>query len=263
MLDCDLPLEKQWMYHAVADTILAHNILLKDEKVDPDKIGIIGISWGAVITSIAIGYDTRYAFANPIYGSGYLDYQPAPVLPSVFREPLVKKLWSAADRLDKVDYPVLWRCWCYDTCFSIGANSQSYLATKNSNSFLSISFDMGHSHCRGWGSEEGYRFAKRIVEGNLPLIRVVTEPEGFGEITFEIAIPYDFTDVSAEIYYLTEPMEYDENNKMTKEWKGVKAEICGNYVKGNVPKGTHCYFIEMKGCVGGVEYVTDCSLISR
>lgn len=130
MQDYDLQIANQWMYHAVADTILAHNILLNDPHILSAQIGIVGISWGAVITSIAIGYDTRYAFANPIYGSAFLDYQPAPALPGIFRHPTVKQLWSAADRLDKVTFPVLWKCWCYDNCFSIGANSLSYQVTK-------------------------------------------------------------------------------------------------------------------------------------
>ena len=99
---------------------------------------------------------------------------------------------------------------------------------------------MGHSHYCGWISEEGYRFAKGVVNGKLSLIRIVTEPEGFKDISFEVAIPEDFTDVSAEIYYLLEAMEYDENSKMTKEWQGVKAEIYDNIVRGNVPEGACC-----------------------
>lgn len=64
------PYEQQWMYHSVVSTIIANNILRADSRIDTSKIGITGISWGGVITSLAIGYDTRYAFAIPIYGSG-------------------------------------------------------------------------------------------------------------------------------------------------------------------------------------------------
>ena len=58
--DSDLPLEDQWMYHAIAAVILAHNILRNDEKIDKDNIGITGISWGGIVTSLVIGYDTRF-----------------------------------------------------------------------------------------------------------------------------------------------------------------------------------------------------------
>ena len=261
MLDCDLPLGDQWMYHAVTATILAHNILLNDERIDSEKIGICGISWGAVITSIAIGYDTRYAFAIPVYGSGHLDYLPAPKLPTVFGEEKVKKLWSASDRFDRVTFPILWHCWAYDTAFSIGANSQSYIDTKDSDSYLSISFDMGHSHKQAWDSKVCYRFAKKIIENKLPLIRVVNEPQGFGDISFKIQIPEDFCDVTAEIFYLNEPMKYDENNNPRHKWQGIKAEINDDYVIGNIPDGTCCYFVELRGKVDDIEYISDTKVV--
>lgn len=260
MKDFDLPLEEQWMYHAVASTILAHNILRNDSCVDTEKIGICGISWGGIITSIAIGYDNRYAFAIPIYGSGYLDYEPSPKLPKIFSEPAVRICWSAAERFEGVAFPVLWRCWTADVCFSIGANSKSYLATKATNSYLSISFDMNHSHYHGWTCLESYRFAKCILEKSLPFVQVVEEPEGFGAIDFQIAIPEDFTDISATIFYLTEPMEYDDDNRMTREWKSVEADIGSEYVRGIVPKNAWCYFVEMKGYADGICYVTNSSL---
>lgn len=263
MSDCEKPIEVQWMYHAVADTVLAHNLLLNDERIDSEKIGICGISWGAVITSIAVGYDSRYAFAIPIYGSGYLDYEPSPALPKVFKKDCVKKLWNAADNFKNVDFPILWKCWSADACFSIGANSLSYLATKNKGAFLSISPDMGHSHYRGWISKESYRFAEGIINGTLPLIKVINEPEVFSEISFEIEIPHDFEDVTAELFYLEEPMEYDESNVMIKEWHSVKACVDGNTVKSKIPESAYCYFVELKGSVNGEVYVTNSSLVEK
>ena len=263
MTDCDLPLSDQWMYHAVSDTILAHNILLNDDKIDKNKIGICGISWGAVITSLAIGYDTRYAFAVPIYGSGYLDYEPSPTLPKVFKKETVKRLWSAADNFDKVSCPVLWKCWIYDAAFSIGANSLSYLATKKNDSYLSMSPDMYHSHFHGWTSKESYRFAECIINNKLPLIKVIDEPKGFSDISFAIKIPEDFHNVSAEVFYLTKPMEYDENNNMIHKWQGVKAEINDNRVTAKIPDKAYCYFVELKGFADGETYTTDTSLIEH
>lgn len=263
MLDYDLPLDEQWMYHAVADTILAHNILRNDDRVDNTKIGITGISWGSVITSIAIGYDNRYAFAIPIYGSGYLDFEPSPKLPSVFRNPAVKKLWSAADRFDKVSFPVLWKCWLHDAAFSVGATNLSYLATKNSGSLLSMSIKMCHSHIDAWNSLESYRFAEGIVKGKLPLIKLKSEPVGFGEIAFDIEIPEDFEGVAAELFYLTEPLHYDENSNINKTWQSIKPLLQDNRVICTVPKDACCYFVELKGNVNGIEYLTDSTIVQK
>lgn len=90
MHDFALPVENQWMYHAVADTILAHNLLLQDPKVDAAHIGIVGISWGAslrllrsatipdmllpfrftaavILTVILVQNGYRLRFVNPRY----------------------------------------------------------------------------------------------------------------------------------------------------------------------------------------------------
>jgi dipeptidyl aminopeptidase/acylaminoacyl peptidase len=60
------------MYHAVADTILAHSLLRSHPRVDPKKVGVMGISWGGVIVSTVVGIDTRFAFGIPTYGCGNL-----------------------------------------------------------------------------------------------------------------------------------------------------------------------------------------------
>ena len=65
-------LTNQWMYHAVADCVLANSLLRSLPEVDADKVGLSGYSWGGVITSTAIGINTRFKFAVPTYGCGHL-----------------------------------------------------------------------------------------------------------------------------------------------------------------------------------------------
>lgn len=256
MTDCNLPREEQWMYHAVVDTILAHNILRCDSRVDSDKIGISGISWGGVITSIAIGYDSRYAFAIPIYGSGYLDYLPAPKLPQIFGTAQVKNQWCAARGFHNVTFPVLWLCYLKDTSFSFCANSLSYKATKHVSSFLSIKQGMGHSHIKAWSTTEGYRFAEKVLNHELPFIKCVTEPDSFKEVSIEIDVPDDFENISAEIFYVVEQLQYDGKNKLINSWESVKARIRNGIVYASVPKGVSGYYLELKGYVGEECYIS-------
>lgn len=263
MADKELPLEEQWMYHAVANTILAHNILLNDDKIDSSKIGISGISWGGVVTSIAIGYDNRYAFAIPFYGSGYIDRTPSPRgLPYLFHDPLVKKHWSAADRLHKVQFPVLWQCWRKDKCFSPLGNSLSYQATKNANSFLDISEQIGHSHKCGWQAAEGYRFAQQILDGKLPLLRASDDPANFAPFSFTLQIPEDFTDVKVKLIYTETPIVYDDNDTLLNEWKTHPVTLRGNQVTGQAPRSAHCYYLEMSGKADGVLYSSTTPLVN-
>jgi dienelactone hydrolase len=263
MADSALPLEEQWMYHAVADTILAHNILRNDEKIDAAKIGITGISWGGVVASIAIGYDTRYAFAIPLYGSGYIDRTPSPRgLPYLFHDPIVQKNWSAADRLYRVNFPVFWQCWRKDRCFSPLGNSLSYINTKKANAFLSISATIGHSHKCGWNAPESYRFAERILSGKLPFIKASEEPSDFAPFSIPLQIPEDFTDIKISLVYTDSPITYDENDVLTNEWKTCPLTLQGNTVHGEAPRSARCYYLEMSGKADGVLYSSTTPLVN-
>ena len=67
----------QWQYHAVADVILAHSLILSFPEVNPDKTAITGISWGGYLTCIVAGLDDRFRAAMPVYGCGFLDKNSA------------------------------------------------------------------------------------------------------------------------------------------------------------------------------------------
>ncbi len=220
MTDIALPVEQQWMYHAVSAVILAHNILRNDKRVDRDKIGICGISWGGVITSITIGYDTRFAFAVPIYGSGYLGCGLSD-LNYAFKRPGVQD-WFAEKRFSKVKIPVLWLCWNDDCCFSINSNSMSYLDTKdnNPNTRLSIIHEMNHSHRYGYTPEESYWFADAVLNGKeIPNIKVSYTAN-------RVSYSCDAKIKAVRLFYIDEKMTYIHREKygyndsfMEQEWQ--------------------------------------------
>ena len=160
MSDSDKHYSEMWMYHAVSDCILAGNLLRADERVNSELVGICGISWGATVTSIAIGYDTRYAFAVPIYGSGYLT-EAHTVFATVFGKDKNPEYWLAEKKFDKADMPILWLCMNNDTPFSMNSNIKSYLHTLKNNEETRLAAINGwsHSHGSGWSREEAYAFA--------------------------------------------------------------------------------------------------------
>lgn len=220
MQDSLLPIEQQWMYHAVAAVILAHNILRNDPRIDRNKIGICGISWGGTITSIAIGYDPRFAFAIPIYGSGYLGCGLSD-LNDYFRRTGVQK-WFAEKRFPSVSMPVLWLCWNDDCCFSVNSNSMSYLDTKenNRNTCLSMLHLMYHSHTSGYTPLESYWFADEVCRGaELPQ---VTAEYSSGQVEYSCSAAVK----SVRLFFITEPMTYILREKhgmkrffMQQEWQ--------------------------------------------
>ena len=56
------------MYRAVADAVPANSLLRSLRQVDVENVGLMGISWGGVITTTVIGIDSRFAFAIATYG---------------------------------------------------------------------------------------------------------------------------------------------------------------------------------------------------
>ncbi len=220
LADSDHPIEDQWMYHAVASVIMAYNLLKGDKRVDGDKIGVCGISWGGIIASIAIGYDPRFAFAVPIYGSGYLGCGLSG-LDTVFNVPGIQK-WYAEKRFDRVRIPVMWLCWNDDCCFSVNSNSMSYQDTKdgNHNTCLSMIDNMGHSHPCAYNPDESYWFADRVITGNkIPRVKA---KYGKGVISYYC----EEKARSVRLFYITEKMRYIRREKhgihntfMEQEWQ--------------------------------------------
>jgi hypothetical protein len=243
-----IDLDRQWLYHAVASSILAHNILLTDSRVIINKIGIAGISWGGVITSLAIGYDNRYAFAIPIYGSGYLD-QALSYMESAFGIAGTKKLWSAADRFGNVHFPVLWMCWTNDQAFSINSNSLSYDATKAAGAVFCAKMNWNHGHSAGFNPPEIFRFADSVCMGGGALTSCVTEPSG-RSFSFTIKTPGDATGVTAKAYYLTQKLSYSQKGSDTtatidQKWESINCTVNGNTVTGALPADAVQYYVEI------------------
>lgn len=253
MKNSDKPLEEQWMYHALTQVTFAHNILLADEKIDGGKIGITGISWGGVITSLAIGCDRRYAFAIPIYGSGYLAESMA-WMGDNFSGGRNPELWLAEKNFDKADMPVLWLCWNADVCFSANSNSKSYLDTikNNPDTRLAMIDKMEHAHACGWVREESYAFADSVCKNGKRLPQFVPGKD-------IIQNPDNAEIVGTAVYYLLEPMTYEigENNqtRQTEQWKRCP----GN----DAPENAKEYYREITSRINGKEYITCSEIFER
>lgn len=249
MSDLHLPFEEQWMYHAVAAVILAHNILREDARIDSSKIGISGISWGGIITSTVIGHDPRFAFAIPIYGAGFLKDEQSLLADAYKAEKAAP--WRAENRFDRVKIPVLWLCWNDDCFFPAQANSKSFLATKanNQNTCLSLKHEIFHSHREGFTPEEGYWFAHKAING-----------EAVPEVQAEYKngkVHYGCNEkVSAvRLFYINEKMSHCEREKygrknifMQQDWQiknldptqntaDLPADAYGCYAEFTLPNG--------------------------
>jgi len=254
MSTSDQPMENQWMYHALSSAILAGNILRNNPLIDSEKIGVTGISWGGIICSLLIGYDQRFAFAVPVYSSGFLG-EGLSDLNQIFSRPEVKGDWSAERNFDKVKFPVLWLAWNDDNCFSIQPNSLSYLETalNDANTRLSIKNLMYHSHEHGWKPEEIYAFADAQVNGGEQFPKIVAQPDGrrFG---FPVECGEGVRITGATGYYICEPMTYEKFDKfgfgeycfMAQHWQTIDCDVHDDgLISGVFPDACVSYYVEI------------------
>ncbi len=161
--DSNQALADQWMYHAVSQTILAHSLLRSLPEVDSSKVGLMGVSWGGIITSIVMGIDSRFAFAIPVYGCGYLNEADNHYKGALENNAIYLNGWEAGLRLNKAKMPALWFSWPGDKHFPMEILKKSYLKQTGPN-MVSMVPDMGHGHRPAWSRPESYAFAQEIVK---------------------------------------------------------------------------------------------------
>jgi dienelactone hydrolase len=174
--DSSEPLKDQWMYHAVADTILANSLLRSLPEVDAEKVGVMGISWGGVITSTVIGIDDRFAFAIPTYGCGNLAAADNQYGRTLGDNQLYRQVWDPMVRMPRVKVPTLWLSWPGDQHFPLDAQAACYRAAPGPH-LVTLIPGMQHGHEAGWRPPESYAWAPWCrqagveVDGNMAQVR--------------------------------------------------------------------------------------------
>jgi hypothetical protein len=186
--------------------MLAHSLIAAQPGVDPDRIGLTGISWGAVVTCIVSGLDDRFAFAAPVYGCGYINEQqplyggtPQAVVQEWF------DLWDPVNYLPKAGMPMIFISGATDYAFALDSweRSVELPAGKVVRSMRAV---LPHSHRSGLVPEVT-AFADSILKGEnvLPEIEEIKIEEGILKSrwsnAFEIAgVELVYTDgVSADL----------------------------------------------------------------
>ncbi|MCA9177095.1 MAG: acetylxylan esterase [Planctomycetales bacterium] len=165
--DSDKPLAEQWMYHAVADTVLANSLLRSLPAVDAEHVGLMGISWGGVITSTVMGIDDRFAFAIPTYGCGDLSQVGNQYGRALGNNQMYQRVWDPLVRMNRVKMPVLWLSWTGDQHFPLDSLRSCYSAAPGPHMVAMVP-NMRHGHGAGWNPEDSYAFADSIVRDGAP-----------------------------------------------------------------------------------------------
>jgi hypothetical protein len=192
------PLADQWMYHAVADTVLANSLLRSFPEVDAKKVGLMGISWGGVVASTAMGVDTRFAFSIPTCGCGDLADTPNQYGAALHDNALYRDVWDPLVWLPHATMPALWLSWPDDVHFPLTSQSASYRAAPGPH-MAAILPGMKHGHPAGWNPPDSYAFAESVVREGKPWFRQTSDGEFFNSKPIDKALLFSTADAHSTV----------------------------------------------------------------
>ena len=234
----DLPDKDQWTYHAVADVLLAHSLIRSFGEVDPDRIGVIGISWGGYLTCIVAGLDHRFKAALPVYGCGFLrenSYWRKTEFASMSPEWAARwaRLWDPSSYVGSATMPMFFVNGTNDFAYPLDSYARTYALVRSPKN---IRVEVGMKHGHIFDVKECLMFFDHHLKGEPALPRVTSMGIDGDEIIATVETPTKL--VSAELCYTTGGPE--ENEKRSWVRKPLKAE--GTRISGDRPPGEATVF---------------------
>jgi dienelactone hydrolase len=206
-------LKDVWTYHAVAAVIRAHSLLRELPRVDADRTGITGISWGGYLTCIVAGLDDRFKVAVPVYGCGFIHENSAWLgrfaeMPDDWRKTWVEN-FDPSRYVGKARMPVLFVNGTNDFAYPLDSYQKTYRLVKDR--LLCVKVNMPHSHKDGWAPAEiGLFVDEKLAEGK-PLFRFaergheVRDEDGAKVVHLPVTQKFDGTAVSkVQLHWTTD-----------------------------------------------------------
>lgn len=244
----DLAPEDQWSYHAVAAVILAHSLLRSMPAVDANRIGVTGISWGGYLTSIVAGLDSRFRFAAPVYGCGFLGEDSAWLKDFAKLGPVRAErwlsLWDPSKYIRGARMPMLWVNGTNDFAYPLPSWRKSYRLAKGPRA-LALRVRMPHGHPPGAKPEEILLFADSVLRnGPRPVhVRKQGFDNGSAWVRFEAAQPI----VKAELAFTLDTGKWQE-----RKWEVIPAQVTGKKAAAPLPPGAKVFYLNLYDAEGRI-----------
>ncbi|MBO9730220.1 MAG: alpha/beta fold hydrolase [Chitinophaga sp.] len=235
-------LSDQWMYQAVANVILANNLLRSFPEVDSNRIALTGISWGGILSCLIAGIDNRYKAVVPVYGCGYLFYNTAMLKDLDQLSPADKQTWiqqyDPSQYIRHAKMPMLFINGTNDSHFYLDSYKKTYEQVKNAQ--LSIKPRLRHSHHDGWQSEEIFAFINSYLNHTTPLPRITKTCITQTGITAKVISAEPLA--AAYLHYTTDTATLLKD----KIWEVMPVNIKGERVEAAVPPvGTLVWYLSV------------------
>jgi len=238
----DWPVEDQWTYHAVADAILGHSLIRSLPEVDAERTGVTGISWGGYLTCIVAGVDSRFKFAAPVYGCGFLGDNSTWLDTFTKLGPEKARLWldqwDPSQYLPQAEMPMLWVTGTNDFAYPMDSLQKSYRLPASART-LCLRVRMKHAHGGpGENPEEIHAMAEAILNEGVPMAQVTSSGRHGREVwvTFESETPI----VKAELNYTTDAGKWQQRH-----WQTIPATLGAGQASATLPEGVTVYYFNL------------------
>lgn len=220
-----------WTYHAVAAVVRGHSLLRSLPDVDPERIGITGISWGGYLTCIVAGIDPRLKVAVPVYGCGFLGDNSvwtagslAAMTPEARQHWL--RLFDPSQYLGGVRCPTLFLNGTTDFAYPLDSYQRSYHLVPPQHRNVSVVVDLPHGHI--WTFPEVDAFVDSVLrKGKPPLAIFETEVKGQA-LSAAVGDPARLRD--ATLCYTTDVGPWQK-----RRWQTVPARIGAHGLAAELP----------------------------
>ncbi|MBI5833719.1 MAG: acetylxylan esterase [Armatimonadetes bacterium] len=237
----DDPREDQWTFNAVASALLAHSLLRSLPEVDPDRVGLTGISWGGYLASLLAGVDSRLKCVIPVYGCGFTnEHSFAGSVAALGPERAARwmRWWDPSAYLANAKMPMCWVTGTNDFAYTFNALQKSYRLPTGPRT-LCIRLRMPHGHGdAGEGPAEIFAFADSVLKGGVPLAKMSAAKRD--KLAVSATVESRAAIKKAELCFTKDRVRWPD-----RLWQTVPATLDGTRLSATLPEGVSCWYLNV------------------
>jgi dienelactone hydrolase len=227
-------LNEQWMFQAIADVILAHNLIRSFPEVDSNRTALTGISWGGIITLTMSGLDNRYKVAVPVYGGGFFPTSVFVAQQLNALNPTDINIWlkqyDPSRHVGEARMPILFVNGSNDGGCYLDSYARTYRLVKNKTLSVQVGLLHGHyGHGAGMDVKETIPFIDSYINGTKALcsIEVPTIKNDKIEALVNLSVPI----LKVYLNYTTDTAGI----LMDRKWNTVEVSLVKNKIVSSLP----------------------------
>ncbi|HNQ89711.1 MAG TPA: acetylxylan esterase [Verrucomicrobiota bacterium] len=240
------------VYQSVAAAARAISLLSGLIEVDPDRIGVMGLSWGGVLACTLAGIDDRVAGGVAIYGGAGVGIESSFTLHFNEMQPEDVRRWKGVfdpvHYLHQVRCPVLFVNSDGDSYFSMGTTRLSWAMARGPRA-LCIRPGLGHGAVYTWDwCQDAEVFLDAHLRGgaHYPCITQTA----FGPSMVEAKIENVVGLPSVALYWATNETRAFQDGQgaywQSREWQGTVLNITNSSVRVALPSDAKAYYFVLQ-----------------